>query len=455
MKKITLVIGILIVVVAAVYAIYCYGFKKSTPEGTQVEKVQAVLLQSDCYVCHSRTPQLPFYSSFPVIGPMMEQHVQRAVEFLDLDKVQLDPNQVDEVALSMIEYALEEETMPIMQYRMIHWGTSFNDAEEDILEGWIKEARKRFSNGEASQEYAFYAIQPVPESVPFDPQKAALGYKMYNDLRVAKDSTVSCASCHQLENGGADHRGTRTSEGIYGQFGGVNAPTVYNAYFNVQQFWNGRAADLKEQAAGPPANPVEMGEQTLEDIVARLKGDKELVAEFASVYPEEGLTPSSMTDAIAEFEKTLLTPDSRFDLYLKGNENALSEMEEEGFEQFMENGCVACHTGVILGGKSFEKLAIYGDYFADRDSSIVYCADDDGLKGFTGNDEDFQRFKVPGLRNVALTAPYFHDGSVATLYDAVSLMSKYEYGKTLDDKTVTEIVSFLETLTGKNQYLQK
>lgn len=455
MKKLVSVIVILAVVVAAVYAVYCYGFRKSTPDGTQAEKVHAVLLQSDCYVCHSRTPQLPFYSSFPVIGTMMDQHVKRAVEFIDLDKVKLDPTEVDEVALSMIEYALEEETMPIPQYKMIHWGTAFNDTEEDILEGWIKEARKRFSSGESSNEYAFSALQPVPQSVPFDAAKAALGYKMYYDTRVAKDSTVSCASCHQLENGGADHRGTRTSEGIYGQFGGVNAPTVYNAYFNVQQFWNGRAADLKEQAAGPPANPVEMGEQTLEDIVARLQGDKALVAEFAAIYPGEGLTPSSMTDAIAEFEKTLLTPDSRFDLYLKGNEDALSDMEEDGYEAFMENGCVACHTGVNLGGRSFEKLAIYGDYFADRDTTIAYCADDDGLKGFTGNDEDLQRFKVPGLRNVALTAPYFHDGSVQTLSDAVSLMSEYEYGKTLDEKTVTEIVAFLETLTGKNQYLQK
>jgi len=449
MKKIVLSILALAVVIVAVYAVYCFGLRKS-----DTTDVKAILAQNDCLVCHSSEPKLPFYASFPVIGTMMGEHVLHAQKFIDLEKATTDMNSVSEVTLSMIEYALEEETMPIMQYKMVHWGTSFSDKEEDVLQSWINSQRiAKFSTGLACPKLASEPVCPVPQSIEVDKQKADLGYRMYYDTRLSKDGTVSCASCHQLEKGGADARGTRTSEGINGQFGGVNAPTVYNAYYNIQQFWNGRAADLKEQAAGPPANPVEMGDQTLDDIVARLGEDKALVKEFQTLYPEEGLTPSTLTASIAEFEKTLLTPDSRFDMYLKGDENALSDAEEDGYEEFKENGCICCHSGVILGGRSFEHLGIFEDYFANRDSNIAYCADDDGLKGFTGNDSDFQKFKVPGLRNVALTAPYFHDGSVATLEEAVREMSRYEFGIKLPEEKVSEIVAFLQTLTGKNKYL--
>ena len=163
----------------------------------------------------------------------------------------------------------------------------------------------------------------------------------------------------------------------------------------------------------------------------------------------------TVTGAIAEFERSLITPDSRFDKYLKGDNDAISPEEKRGYEQFKENACATCHTGVILGGRSFEFLDIYGDYFADRTNEIVYNSDDDGLKGFTGKNEDLHKFKVPGLRNIALTAPYFHDGTFQTLEDAVRAMARYELGKDLSDQEVCSIVAFLNTLTGDNTHLCK
>lgn len=296
-------------------------------------------------------------------------------------------------------------------------------------------------------------VAPIPY-VPYDAKIAALGEKMFNDPRISLDGTISCAECHVLENGGADHPDERVSEGINGLKGGVNAPTIYNSVFNVRQFWNGRAADLREQAEGPATNPVEMGDQSWNQIIARLREDKELVKEFEALYPDEGLSRLSVTDAIAEFETSLITPDSRFDQYLNGDESAITKQEAEGYETFKEYSCTSCHNGVILGGLSFEPVCKYGDYFADRSEDIEYNSDDDGLKGFTGNDEDLHKFKVPGLRNVTLTAPYFHDGSFSTLEDAVRAMAKYELGEELSDGDVTAITAFLGTLTGKNEHLK-
>jgi len=441
MKRALTILFIALLAVAAAVAIYRFGFRKTVTDAPAAEQVVAILQQNDCFVCHSAAPKLPFYAKFPIIGPMMAQHTQNAENFVDLETATKDLDKISDVALSMIEYSVVYGGMPIPQYKMIHWGTGFNSKEKAILASWIKNLRPM-------------AIQPVPSSISTNPAKVDLGKRMYNDTRLSHDGTISCASCHILENGGADDPGDRTSEGIDGQFGGVNAPTVYNAVFNVQQFWNGRAANLQEQAAGPPTNPVEMGCKDWDEIVARLSEDKALVEEFKALYPEKGITQATVTDVIAEFEKTLLTPDSAFDLYLKGDKNALSAEEIAGYEAFKKNACATCHTGIILGGLSFERLGIFGDYFADRDASIQYNADDDGLKGFTGNDADLQKFKVPGLRNVALTAPYFHDGSFATLEEAVQAMAKYELGKEIPEAEVASMVAFMKALTGKNEYLK-
>ena len=189
-----------------------------------------------------------------------------------------------------------------------------------------------------------------------------MGFDLYHDTRLSGDNTISCATCHGLATAGVDRK--QYSEGIDGQFGGVNAPTVYNSALNILQFWDGRAADLKEQAAGPPLNPVEMGSHSFDEISAKLAEDKELSKRFLEVYPE-GFNQSTITDAIAEFEKTLLTP-SRFDKYLMGDKTALTAEEVAGYELFKENKCATCHTGVNLGGQSFEYMGIKDNYF-DRD----------------------------------------------------------------------------------------
>lgn len=439
MKKFITIALCALVSAAAVIAVYRFCFRKSIPQGEATDQVVSILTQNDCFVCHSQNPKLPFYSGFPVIGKAMAGHADHAFRFTDLEsKVSED---IDEVTLSMLDHAVSYNTMPIAEYRMMHWGTGFNSREKSVIAAWIMAKR-------GSEE----PVSVIPASVEHDIAKAELGERMFNDARISLDGTITCATCHVLENGGADHADERVSEGIDGLKGGVNAPTVYNAAFNIRQFWNGRAADLREQAEGPATNPVEMGDQTWEQICQRLMADKALVREFEQLYPGEGLTGRTVTDAIAEFEKTLITPDSRFDLYLKGDANAISGDELSGYARFKELACATCHTGVILGGRSFEYFPIYGDYFGDRTKEIAYNADDDGLKGFTGKDGDLHKFKVPTLRNIALTAPYLHDGTCNTLEEAVSAMARYELGKELSESDIHSIVSFMGTLTGRNPH---
>lgn len=427
---------------ATVVAVYRFGFRKSIPDAPVNEQVMSILKQNDCFVCHSRNPQLPFYSSFPIIGPKMSEHTYHAYRFMDLESKMNED--IDDVTLSMLDHAVSYGSMPVVGYRLIHWGTGFNRKEKSVIAGWIRNKRGYDE-----------PVCPIPESVEFDKAKAELGERLFNDGRISLDGTITCATCHVLENGGADHADERVSEGINGLKGGVNAPTVYNSEFNVRQFWNGRAADLREQAEGPATNPVEMGDQSWDQICERLSKDKALVKEFEALYPEEGLTRMTVTDAIAEFERTLITPNSRFDKYLKGNKDAITPEELLGYEKFKENACATCHTGAILGGRSFEYLDIYGDYFSDRTDEIVYNSDDDGLKGYTGKVEDLHKFKVPGLRNISLTAPYFHDGTFLTLEDAVKAMARYELGKDLTDKDIQSIVAFMNTLDGNNPHLSR
>lgn len=447
MRKTVLWIGGIIVLATWSTAIYRFCFRKSIPDAAAEVQVASILRQNDCFACHAAEPAKPFYASFPIIGKQMQQHMRHAARFVDLEAADLA--NADEVLLAKLEHAVASGSMPIAEYKLIHWGTGFNASEKEVLNAWIK-ARRADVLGEGSIDHA---LQPLPYSVPTDPEKVDLGQRMYNDTRISLDNTISCATCHILSDGGADHQDERTSEGINGNHGGVNAPTVYNAVFNVRQFWNGRAADLKEQAAGPPVNPMEMGDQTWDDIVARLHADAALVREFETLYPGEGLTQGTVTDAIAEYERTLITPDSRFDLYLKGDKTALTAEEQSGYEAFMDNICASCHVGKILGGQSFEYMGVFEGYFEDRDKDIVRNADDDGLKGFTGKDADLERFKVPGLRNVALTAPYFHDGSEDGLDGAVEKMFEYQLGKEASDREVNSIVAFLKTLTGRHESL--
>ncbi len=456
MKKIIFTVIGACLALAVVTAIYRFAFRKSIPDAPVPEQVAAILVQNGCYECHNSAPEKPFYASLPVVGSMLNTHIDHGTKFVDLKKADLaNPS---EVLLSMLEYSVKYDNMPIMEYKMAHWGTGFNREEKSVLTKWILEERAaRYATNNAA-ELANEPVQALPDSLDTNPAKVALGKKMYYDTRISLDNTISCASCHVLKNGGASDAAHRTSEGINGQFGGVNAPTVFNAYFNVEQFWNGRAHTLADQAAGPPENPVEMGDQTWDQIVERLSKDAALVAEFKTLYPEDGLTKATVTDAIAEFEKTLITPNDKLDLYLKGDQNALNAEELAGYQAFKDNSCATCHVGKTLGGQSFEFLGIFEDYFAARAQSnpdIAYNDDDKGLYGFTGKNEDLHKFKVPNLRIISKTAPYYHDGSQQTIEDAVRGMFRFELGKAAGDDQVNCITAFLKALDGENEYFKQ
>ena len=456
MKKVIVpLIGVCLALVAVI-AVYRFGFRKSLPEAEPALQVSAVLDQNGCYDCHSSSQKKPFYASFPIIGPQLNKHIQHGTGFFDLDRYDLE--QPSEVLLSMLEYTVQQKNMPIAEYKLMHWGTGYNKQERSLLTKWVMDERaSRYASGLAAPEFASEVVQVIPEAIETDAEKVALGKKMYNDTRLSLDNTISCATCHILEDGGADEPETRTSEGINGNFGGINAPTVFNAVFNARQFWNGRAHTLADQAAGPPENPMEMGDQTWDQIVERLRTDASLVKEFEALYPGEGLTRASVTDAIAEYEKTLLTPNDRLDLYLKGNSDALTAQELSGYNAFKDNSCATCHVGKTLGGQSFELMGIFEDYFADREQSrpdVEYNDDDKGLAGFTGKDEDLHRFKVPNLRNISMTPPYFHDGTRASIEDAVKDMFRFELGKKASEQDVASISAFLRALDGDSPYFE-
>lgn len=284
------------------------------------------------------------------------------------------------------------------------------------------------------------AIQPLTPMAGLDPGRVALGERLFHDARLSADFSLACASCHNLGQGGVD--GRKFSQGINGALGGVNAPTVLNAGYGIAQFWDGRAASLEEQAAGPIHNPIEMG-SNWDQVLNRLGQDMEIRAAFKQLYPD-GLTALNVADAIATFERSLVTVNSRFDRYLLGEKQILTPLEVEGYRRFREFGCTSCHQGVLLGGNMYQKFGVLGDYFAGRKTT----AGDMGRYNVTHREEDKHVFKVPTLRNIALTAPYFHDGSADTLDQAITVMARYQLGRDISRSDVESIIAFLKTLNG-------
>lgn len=282
------------------------------------------------------------------------------------------------------------------------------------------------------------ALPPLPV---LPPERVLLGERLFTDTRLSADYSVACVSCHRFDLGGAD--GRRVSLGINGAEGPINAPTVFNSSLNFVQFWDGRAANLQEQAAGPIHNALEMGSSWAQ-VLERLAADDSMRRDFAAAYPD-GLTAANVADAIASFEQSLLTVDAPFDRFLRGDRQAIGELEIDGYHRFRDFGCISCHQGALVGGNMFQKFGVLGDYFAGRPVSQA----DLGRYNVTGREEDRHVFKVPSLRNVALTAPYFHDGSASSLETAVAVMGRYQLGRDLLPDDVTAIVAFLNSLTGQ------
>jgi cytochrome c peroxidase len=290
-------------------------------------------------------------------------------------------------------------------------------------------------------------ITPLPLKLTLDARKVELGKALFHDKRLSKDNSIACASCHDLAKGGAD--GKPTAVGIGGQVGPINTPTVLNSSFNFRQFWNGRAATLEEQAAGPVHNPGEMG-SNWEEVLAKLRQDAALVGKFTALY-KDGLKPANIQDAIATFESSLVTP-SRFDRFLRGDLKAINENEARGYQLFKSYGCVACHQGVNVGGNMYQQFGVMDEYFKVRGKPITEA--DLGRYAVTKLESDRHVFKVPSLRNVELTAPYFHDGATRTLEEAVDVMFRYQLGRTAPASDKSLIVQFLKTLTGEKEIPQ-
>lgn len=281
-------------------------------------------------------------------------------------------------------------------------------------------------------------IQPIPPAQVTDPAKVELGKQLFFDPRLSKSGFISCNSCHNLSRGGSDN--LPTSIGHNWQEGPINSPTVLNAKMNIAQFWDGRAHDLKEQAGGPIANPKEMA-FSHEQAVAVVSSIPQYREAIQKTYKTDKVTIDAITDAIAEFEKTLTTPNSRFDKWLAGDQQALSQTEQDGYKLFKDTGCVACHNGPAAGGNSFQKMGQVEAYKTDNPAQ--------GVAGLTGKDVDRFKFKVPTLRNVELTYPYFHDGAYWKLEEAVDVMARLQLGRKLSDDEIGKLVAFLKTLTGE------
>ena len=285
------------------------------------------------------------------------------------------------------------------------------------------------------------ASNPENESTS---EKIALGKKLYFDNRLSKDNTQSCNTCHNLETYGVDNK--PFSEGNDGGLGGRNSPTTLNSALHVSQFWDGREPNVEAQAGGPILNPVEMAMHSEKEVMKKLIDLEEYKVLFKSAFPDskELFTYDNLKNAIGVFERELLTP-SKFDDYLAGNLTALTVEEKEGLNTFIGIGCTACHSGALLGGTMYQKFGAFGDYWELTKSKKV----DNGIFDLTQKEADKYVFKVPSLRNIEKTYPYFHDGSVSDLGESVKIMAKLQLNKELSDKEITSIVTFLNTLTGE------
>jgi len=287
-------------------------------------------------------------------------------------------------------------------------------------------------------------LRPLPQRIAIDRAKAKLGAKLFFDPQLSGDNSVSCASCHHFDHGGADY-GAHSS-GVAGQVGGINSPSIFNLEFDFRYNWNGAAETLYQHLDLPMRNPVVMATD-FPKIVEKLKQSGDYPQQFGAAF-REGLTEQTVKDALVEYERSLITPNCRFDKWLRGDQKALTTQELEGYHLFKSLGCTSCHQGVNIGGNLFQKFGVMGDYFTDR-GNVTKA--DFGRFNLTNEESDRFVFRVPSLRNVAMTAPYFHDGSATTLPEAVRVMARYQLGRTINEDEISRIVAFLSTLTGELQ----
>lgn len=440
---------VLLVAAAAMVVVYRAMNRVPSADLPLNEQVLQIFDDGGCLSCHSADPKVPFYAKMPVAGKIVMKDIDSGYRAYDIEPVmealKIDAN-VSAVDLAKIEKVVLDDRMPMPKYYLVHWGSSLTEAKKEIVLDWVKGERIAMYDDGLPEDKAAEPVRPIDLTAEVDQEKVALGFALFHDTRLSVDNTVSCASCHDLSTAGVDNH--QYSHGVDDQVGGVNAPTVYNAVYNFVQFWDGRAKTLADQAAGPPLNPIEMASTSFDEIIAKLQADKPFAKAFTAVYPD-GLTEANITDAIEEFERTLITPNSRFDKWLRGDNEAITADELAGYELFKKYDCATCHVGPNLGGQSYELMGLRRHYFADR--GLELTVEDNGRFKETQLERDRHRFKVPGLRNVEHTWPYYHDGTRETLEDAVRDMGIYQSGVELTSAEVGQITSFLKTLTGEYQ----
>ena len=304
----------------------------------------------------------------------------------------------------------------------------------------------------AAEWQALPSEAPAPADNPTTPEKVKLGQMLYLDPRFSSTGTVSCNSCHNVMLGGEDNR--PVSMGVHGQTGGRSAPTVWNSGFSSVQFWDGRAASLEEQARGPVTNPIEMGMNALEEAMNRVRDIPGYRPYFEKAFgADDPMTVENAAKAVAAYERTLITPNSAYDRYVKGDKQALSAQQVRGMNSFASVGCTSCHSGAAFNGPAMTPgtgFFMKFPTFTDNDYVKQYkFAEDTGRFTVTNKEADKHMWKVPTLRNISITAPYFHNGSVGTLDEAVRVMAKVQLNQDLADEQVADIVAFLSALTGE------
>ena len=423
----------------------------------QAKNMAAVIMQSKCADCHGAVPAFNGLSNMLSLGQVKRDIIGAQRAFCMEPDGSVRSSNIDFLKM---DHVLKTRSMPPALYTMVHLGTGLTADDVTIMryhfdaEEAVKRAFAPIRPADMSPEdFAAYLSGQADGATPdLAKAKVYLGHRLFLDARLSTTNEVSCASCHDLTKGGTDN--LPKSEGVPGpdgkpQLGGVNAPTVYNAEGNIRQFWDGRAADLQEQAGGPPLNPVEMGyshPDDWKDIAKKLSRDKEYRILFPLIYGSKGITADTITDAIAAFERTLATPDSAFDRYLTGDDKAMTEQQVNGMYAFLNYGCATCHAGPTLGGQSFEYINTHADFRSRATSNYTEGAF--GLRDFTKKEQHKDMFRVPNLRNIALTAPYFHTGTVDKLEDAVRIMFQTQTRKTPTEALVADVTAFLQAQTG-------
>lgn len=386
------------------------------------------LLISKCSDCHTRDlAEYPLYFSIPGANSIINRNVENGRAAFLMTKEKLAGRERFSIGdVNRLSQAMLRGDMPPLPYRVLHWNSTLTAKEQKLLVSWIQKREKEFD------------IRAIPATNFFNPdaRKVELGRWLFVDKRLSTNNSTSCASCHKLDQGGTSNSSAETVRLKLR----LNTPTVYNAAYNFVQYWDGRAPDLAAQAYNAVTNPNELN-SNWPQVVARLQRDPKLVMSFKGCY-EEGLDVRTICDAIAQYEMTLLTPGCRFDRLLNGDRSALNNDEEDGYELFLKHECFTCHSGPALGGQSFEKMGKRKEYFTKSVASYI----DGGRANVTHREEDLHKFKVPTLRNIELTAPYFHDGSAQSLNDAVKTMSEFQ-GNPLTDEERSKVVAFLRTLT--------